>query len=265
MVCVVTSDRGLDPTFDVMSNLPSALHTAGVSGDPALDLAVTHALLRAVAERRRGDAIRVYHPGPTAAFGRLDVLRPGFARACAVAREHGLEPVIRPAGGHAAPYGPDAVIVEHVTREQDVTAGLQARFQEQAGLLRDVLAGLGADARIGELRGEYCPGAYSVNVGGRLKVAGVAQRAIRGAALTTAVLTVTGGPALRAAIAAVYAALDLAVDPAAAGALDEAVPGVTPDAVAARVVAAYGHPPAAALDAELLDAARALADRHRVP
>jgi octanoyl-[GcvH]:protein N-octanoyltransferase len=152
-----------------------------------------------------------------------------------------------------------------VTREGDVTAGLQARFQEQATLLRDVLAGLGADARIGELPGEYCPGAYSVNVGGRLKVAGVAQRAVRGAALTTAVITVTGGPALRSAIAAVYGALELPVDAAIAGALDEALPGLEPDAVAARVVAAYGDPPAAELDVGLLDAARALAGRHRVP
>jgi len=248
-----------------MRVLASALHTAGVPGDPALDIAVTHALLRAVAEGRRADALRVYRPGPTAAFGRLDVLRPGFARACAVAREHDLEPVVRPAGGHVAPYGPDAVIVEHVTREEDVTAGLQDRFGQQATLLRDVLAALGADVRIGELPGEYCPGAYSINVGGRSKVAGIAQRAVRGAALTTAVVTVTGGPALRAAIAAVYAALDLDVEPAVAGALDEAVPGVTPDAVAARVAAAYGDPPPAELDGELLDAARALAGRHRVP
>jgi octanoyl-[GcvH]:protein N-octanoyltransferase len=236
-----------------------------VPDDPALDIAVTHALLRAVAAGRRPPSLRVFLPGPTVAFGRLDALRPGFAAACAVARRHGYTPVIRPAGGHAAVYDEHAVVVEHVTPEADVTAGLQARFEDQSARLRAVLDGLGLDARIGELRGEYCPGAYSVNVGGRLKVAGVAQRAIRGAALTTAVLTVTGGPELRAAIGAVYTALDLPVDPAVAGALDEAVPGVTPDAVAARVVAAYGHPPAAALDAELLAAARSLADRHRVP
>jgi len=226
---------------------------------------VTHALLREVAAGRRGDALRVFRPGATVAFGRLDALRPGFAAACAAARRLGATPVVRPAGGHAALYDPRSVVVEHITAEADVTSGLQDRFRAQSALLRDVLAGLGADARIGELRGEYCPGAYSVNVGGRLKVAGIAQRAARGAALTTAVLTVGGGPWLRAAIVAVYGALALDTDPATAGALDEALPGVLPDAVAGAVRAAYGVTDVHELDGTLLDAARALVPRHRAP
>ena len=79
-----------------------------------------------------------------------------------------------------------------------MTAGLQARFEAQSALLRDALAGLGADARIGELAGEYCAGAHSINLGGRIKVVGIAQRAIRHGALTTAVIVVGGGGRLRA-------------------------------------------------------------------
>ena len=106
-----------------------------------LDIAVTHALLRDVAAGGRAPALRVFQPGPTVAFGRLDALLPGFAAACDAARRHGHTPVIRPAGGHAAVYDQRCVVVEHVTAEADVTAGLQERFAAQSALLRGVLTG----------------------------------------------------------------------------------------------------------------------------
>jgi lipoate-protein ligase A len=232
-----------------------------VPDDPVLDIAVTHALLREVAAGRRGPALRVFRPGPTVAFGRLDALREGFAAACDAARRHGHTPVIRPAGGHAAVYDPRAVVVEHVTAEAHVTAGLQERFAAQSQLLSAVLAGLGLDARVGALPGEYCAGAHSINLGGRLKVVGIAQRAIRGAALTTAVVTVADGPHLRAVIEDVYVALGLDVAPAIAGTVDELLPGVTAAHVAELVAAAYGGTPAPLGD-DLLAAARALVARH---
>jgi lipoate-protein ligase A len=241
------------------------LITASTPEDPVLDIALTHALLEAVAAGRRGELLRIYRPGPTAAFGRLDVLRPGFAAACAVARELGLTPVIRSAGGHAAPYDARSLVVEHVVAAADVTAGLEARFAAASEGLRRALEGLGLDARVGELAGEYCPGAHSVNLGGRLKVAGIAQRAIRGAAMTGVIVTVGGGPELRAMVAALYAALELEVDPATAGALDEVQPGISVDAVEAAVRAGYGDLVAVEPDAATVAAARALIPRHAVP
>ena len=247
--------------------MPLDLLTAASSGDPLLDIALTHALLRAVAEGRRPDALRVFRPGPTLAFGRLDVLLPGFAGAGAAARRRGYTPVVRSAGGHAAVYDEQSIVVEHVTREADVTAGLQARFEAQSALLRDALAGLGADARIGELAGEYCAGAHSINLGGRIKVVGIAQRAIRHGALTTAVVVAGGGANLRAVVAEVYAALGLDVVPATAGALDDELPGVGVERVAHAIREAYAA--GARLTPvepgpELLAAARALMPRHAV-
>jgi len=226
---------------------------------------LTHALLREVAEGRRPASLRLFRPGPTLAFGRLDALLPGFARACAAARRRGYTPVVRSAGGHAAVYDEQCLVVEHVTAEADVTAGLQARFEAQSALLRDALAGLGADARIGELAGEYCAGAHSINLGGRIKVVGIAQRAIRHGALTTAVVVVGGGANLRTMVGEVYGALGLDVDPTTAGALDDELPGVTVEDVADVIRDAYavsaGLEPAE-LDPQLLAAARALAPRH---
>jgi octanoyl-[GcvH]:protein N-octanoyltransferase len=240
----------------------------GAQPDPVVDIALSAALLAAVAAGRRGPALRIFRPRPTAAFGRLDAISPGFERACAIAREHGLTPVVRSVGGHAAVFDERCVVVERITREADATAGLQARFERQSRLVAGTLAALGADARVGELAGEYCPGAHSVNVGGRVKVAGIAQRLVRHGAVTSAVVVAAGGPELRSAIASIYAALGLAVDTATAGALDEELPGTTVEDVAAGLRAAYaaeGQLVPRDADAALLEAARALAPRHRVP
>ena len=88
---------------------PLALITAARPEDPVLDIAVTHALLRAVAAGERSPALRVFVPGPTAAFGRLDALRPGFAAAADAARApraHPGDPAgRRPRGGLRAGRG----------------------------------------------------------------------------------------------------------------------------------------------------------------
>ena len=244
------------------------LISAAFPADPVLEIALSHALLDGVASGRRAPALRLFRPGPTAAFGRLDALLPGFERACSIARERGLTPILRSVGGHAAVFDERCVVIEHIAHAEDATAGLQARFEDQSRRVRDALAALGADARIGELPGEYCPGAHSVNVGGRVKVAGIAQRMVRHGAATSAVVVGGGGPALRTAVAAIYAALELPVATATAGALDEELAGVAVDDVSARLRDAYAADfPLAPrdVDPELLAAARALVPRHRVP
>jgi octanoyl-[GcvH]:protein N-octanoyltransferase len=244
------------------------LITAAFPTDPVIDIALTHALLIAVADGRRSAALRVFRPGPTAAFGRLDALVPGFEHACARAREHGFTPLVRSVGGHAALFDESCIVLERVSREDDATSGLSARFEDQSLRVRAALASLGLDARTGALRGEYCAGAHSINVGGRFKVAGIAQRIISRGAATSAVVVAGGGPRLRAAIEAVYAALAIPVDASVAGALDEALPGLTVEQVAKRLQDAYtadARLVPRAPGTELLDAARALAERHRVP
>jgi octanoyl-[GcvH]:protein N-octanoyltransferase len=239
------------------------LLTAASPGDPVLDVALSHALLLDVAAGRRPDALRIFRPGAAAAFGRLDAIRSQFPGAVAVARDLGLAPLVRSVGGHAAVFDERSLVVEHITREDDVTAGLQARFAAQSALLAGVLRALGADPVVGELAGEYCPGGHSIHAGG-VKVVGIGQRAVRHAANTSAVVVVGGGARVREAVTRLYAALELDVDPATAGSLDELVPGATAGEVAARVRAAYG---AAGLEpvepgGALLARARELVPRH---
>ena len=233
---------------------------------PAFDMAVTHALLRRVAEGALPALVRVFRPGPTVAFGRLDALAPGYAAAAAAARAHGAEPVLRLGGGHAAAYAPGAVLVEAVLPQHAIAEGLEDRFRAGVGWMMDALAEAGVRAQVGELPGEYCAGEWSVHAGG-VKLAGLAQRSIRGAALLTGFVIAEGGPALRALLTDVYAALGLDWDPATAGAADAVAPHVTDAAVEAALVRATGVGATAeplALDARTLELAHELEPGHVV-
>jgi octanoyl-[GcvH]:protein N-octanoyltransferase len=91
-----------------------------------------------------------------------------------------------------------------------------------------------------------------------VKLIGTAQRLVRGGALLGASVVVGDGPGVRAVLRDVYAALELEWDDATAGAVDEEVPGITPDAVEAALVAAYGDLEPAALDPATLALAHRL-------
>jgi octanoyl-[GcvH]:protein N-octanoyltransferase len=235
---------------------------------PALDVAVSHALLLRVARGELEPSVRLYRPAPTLAFGRLDALRPGFAEAGLAARDAGFQPIVRLAGGHAAAYHEQSLIYEEIVAQDDVTAGLHDRFRDAAELLAGALAGLGVETQVGEITGEYCPGAYTVSAAGRLKLVGSAQRAVRGGALLSAFILIADGDRLRAALFDVYRALEIAWLPTTAGALDDVAPGVTLDAVEAAVLAARGEDIdliPGTIDAETLALARKLEERHRWP
>jgi hypothetical protein len=100
-----------------------------------------------------------------------------------------------------------------------------------AGLLAAALAALGIDARVGEVPGEYCPGAWSVNARGRTKLVGIGQRLIAGGAHRGAVIVVGGSERIRQVLVPVYDALGLAWDPATAGSVEDEVGEVGLDAV----------------------------------
>jgi lipoate-protein ligase A len=236
---------------------------SGAAGSAALELAVSHALLTRVAARELPSTLRVYRPGPTVAFGKLDRLRPGFAAAVAAARARGYEPVLRLPGGHAAAYHGASLGIDVVYALEDAVPGTHDRFREEGERLAGALASLGVDARVGEVPGEYCPGAYSVNARGRVKLIGTAQRLVRGGALLGASIVVGDGPGVRAVLRDVYAALELDWDDATAGAVDEEVPGLTLDAVERAVIAAYGELEPAELSEETLALARRLEPERR--
>jgi lipoate-protein ligase A len=228
----------------------------------SLELGISHALL--LRARELGSVLRLYRPPATVAFGKLDTLSDGYTDAAAAARARGYEPVLRLPGGHAAAYHRESLGIDLVYALDDPVPGTHERFRETGERLAGALAGLGVDARVGEVPGEYCPGAYSVNARGRVKLVGTAQRLVRGAALLGAVIVVRDGAGVRAVLRDVYAHLELDWDDATAGAVDEEVPGVTVDDVERAVLAAYGDPPGEPLDDDTLTLARRLEPERRL-
>jgi len=208
---------------------------------PALDAAVSRALLVRVAAGELPETLRLQRSGAAVAFGKLDTVRPGYANAVRAARERGFEPVLRLGGGRAAVYHERTVVTAHARPDRDPRRGIRARFEQEADLVASALRALGVDARIGEVPGEYCPGGFSVNARGRVKLAGLGQRVIAGGAHVGAVIVVDGADRVRAALLPVYGALGVEWDPATAGAVSEEVPGVTVDDVLDAVQTAYAE------------------------
>jgi len=232
---------------------------------PALEVAVSHALVERVSDGALGPVLRIYRPAPTLAFGRLDAIAPGFAAAAAAARAHGFEPVVRAPGGHAVAYHDGCLVVDELIPSEDPIAGLQDRFARSGEWLAEALRTVGVDARVGRVDGEFCPGDFTVSARGRVKLVGTAQRVVRHASLLAASVAVTGGEALRAVLTDVYAALGLDWDPATAGAIEDDLPGVTLDAVEQAILATAPRDiTVGSLDDATLALARELEPRHAV-
>ena len=203
------------------------LHRDRFPDRPVLDTAVSHAMLRRVARGAAPDSLRLYRPDNALLFSSLDARRPGYARALELARQAGFESVVRLAGGHAAVFLESSLAFAWACSDPDAALHIRPRFERLSGWVVAALRSLGLDARIGELAGEYCPGEFSVNVGGRIKVMGVGQRVIRGGAHVGGVITVADTRRLREVLAPIYAALELEFRAETAGGIADVDPGLT--------------------------------------
>jgi hypothetical protein len=74
---------------------------------------------------------------------------------------------------------------------------------------------------VGELPNEYCPGKYSVNAEGRIKLVGVAQRMNQRCLQMGAIVSVHRSEEARAGIAEAYRGMGLNFDPLTYGAITD--------------------------------------------
>ena len=216
------------------------LSTEAFSEHPALDVAVSHAALTAVANGEIGGVFRLHVPAPVVAFGRADRVQPGYPNAVRAARAHGFGAIERLAGGRAAVFHESTLAFSMAVADESPRSGIHERFEMIAGVMARAFQALGVDARIGEIPGEYCPGSWSVNVGGRVKVMGVGQRLVRGAAHLGGVIVVDDGERIRDVLIPVYRALRIDWDPRTSGALADRAPGLDNAKVSKSVIRALG-------------------------
>jgi len=182
--------------------------------------------------------VRIHRPANEVAFGRQDLASPGYEEAARAARAAGFAAVERLAGGRAAVFHQGTIAIARAYADPEPPKRTYARFEEMADVITAALRGLGVDARVGEVPGEYCPGAYSVNARGTTKLAGIGQRMIRGGAHLGGVVVASGGSEIADVLRPVYRALELDWDPATSGSVtDELGREVTPDEVEEAVIA----------------------------
>jgi lipoate-protein ligase A len=220
-----------------------------------------------VAARELPETLRIALPGTTVAFAKRDAVAPGYEEAVRAAREHGFEATLRLAGGRAAIFHDGTMEIGHAVPGDEPRAGIHERFERTAGRLARALARLGVDARVGEVAGEYCPGRYSVNARGAVKLAGIGQRVVGGGSHTGVVLVVEGEERINEVIGPVYAALGLDWDASVTGSVRMEAPSASWADVRDAIVTEYSREydiVEAELDADTLELAKGLAAEHRV-
>ena len=243
------------------------VHEDSFPARPAYDTAVSRALLHAVAEGRSPAALRLYDPGDAVAFSLLDRVQPGFRGAVAAARARGFDAMLRLAGGRAAVFTHETLGFAWCVPDPEPRAAIGARFEEVAATVAAALRRLGADARVGAVPGEYCPGDHSVNARGQRKLMGVGQRIVKGGAHVGGVIVLGGSARIRDVLVPVYEHLSYAWDPATVGSLEDELGAVPRAALVDALLAELGKAHSlerAPLAKELLAAAEAIEGEHRI-
>lgn len=240
-------------------------HDEAFPGRPAFDTAVSRALLSDVVAGRVAESLRLYRTDEVVAFSPLDAVSPGFEAAIVAARQAGFASIRRLAGGRAAVFHRETLAFAWCRRAEEPRAGVEARFADLAQRVERALVALGADARIGEVPGEYCPGGWSVNARGRKKLMGVGQRLVRNGAHVGGVVVVSASQRVRDALGPVYEALGIDWDPETAGSVSEEAMGVDCDDVVRALLREFecDHDlEPAAIDSQTLSCAEELEAAH---
>jgi lipoate-protein ligase A len=222
------------------SNGPTLVIRQEDRADAATDLERSVELLRAVADGSIAQhrAVRIYAPVPTVAMSRRESRLPGFETARQASLDRGFTPAVRPTGGRAVAYDESCIVFDVITREAEGSVAQERFFREIGDALAASLRGLGVDARVGDVPGEYCPGEFSINARGAVKLIGTSQRAVRGARLLSGMLPLGGVERFTDVLLAVNAALGLDWDPATFGTLATEVPRMPRAMVERALVAA---------------------------
>ena len=172
-------------------------------------------------------AVRVWIPHRQVAFGRRDARRSGYDQARETADARGFQPVERSVGGRAVAYdGETTIAFARAEPIADFRQGVDERYEHLTATLETVLEDFGAEIDRGEPDDAFCPGSHSLSAidarGRRRKIAGIAQRVRREAAMTAGVLLVANRDELAGVLDVVYDALGLPLNPSAVGSVHAA-------------------------------------------
>ena len=217
---------------------------AGHLDDPEDGFGLQQAVLEEVGDGRRRPAALAWSSGRYVAATRLETRNAGFGRAVSLAAEFGFPTFVRNSGGGAVAANAGSLSFSLTFPVEDLRRGLYERYADLSALIVAALKRLGVAAEPGEVEGAFCPGTYSVRVGGPrgIKVAGLAQRVTRRAARAEALVLVNETAGLVPVLRSFYEALGLPFRDGSVEDLPVSVADVT-RALAEEVEARYGAAP----------------------
>ena len=254
-ICILPSGMFTDPLHVISGEL---------TGDAALDTAISRAILLRVDSGELPATLQVGMPHRVVAFGKHDVVTPGFTKAVDVAREQGFDTTVRIAGGRAVVFHPGTVRFAWTVPVEAPADTMHARFASLAQAVVTTLAAFDVAAEVGELPNEYCAGSYSVHLKNGAKVMGVGQRLTRHAAQVGGMIVVNDPSTINAVLGPIYGYLGIEFDPDMTGALSD-VRRLGPDSVAAVLaesLAPDGNPVPSSVDAITLDLGSSMRREH---
>jgi lipoate-protein ligase A len=218
-----------------------ALIRSGFDDTTGLDTGVSHALLDGVSAGDLPGSFRIYQPTRVVAFGKQDLLAPGFIQAVQVARDHGFDPIIRLPGGRAAVFHEETIAFSWTIAAADPVRGIRERFEAATSVITRALGRIGVPSTVGEIPGEYCPGEFSVNHARRIKLAGIGQRLARHAAHVGGVLVVGNTTFTRDVLVPTYRALGIEWEPGTVGSINDVAPDLDVSTVIDVIVEVVGE------------------------
>lgn len=208
--------------------------------EPGLDTAVSKVILERVSAGDMPATMRLYVPGREVAFGRRDAVAPEYPAAVKAAQDAGFHAIERLAGGRAAVFTEHTIAFALAVPDPDPRISIHERFRDVSSMIVAALERIGVPAEIGEVRGEYCPGEFSVNHAGQIKLMGLGQRLARHAAHVGGVIAVSGTDLLLKALIPVYRALDIEWLPRTVGSITDVTRSARTDDVLAALKAELG-------------------------
>lgn len=179
--------------------------------------------------------VRFVRPRPTAAFSPQDTTHPDYKSVQIQTLANGFVPVERGTGGRLAIFDENALVISILAPHPNPREHVIERYQMLAGAIVGALATLRIDARVGELRDEYCPGRFSINAGGCLKLAGIAQRISRQSLQIDTILSISRSVCAYDALVEAYSGLRLPFNPNTYGALMDVQPTLNFGQIKTRV------------------------------